>query len=348
MTQPNKTNNGPYELYSDSSDKDKEKEELAVPRLSTQLMSNKDTFSSTKIGPYAKRSSRNNWATSQENILRSKVPPFYYISYDVSANQQNNFHEFTYTEFPGGGLYTSTQSREINCRLIDFASKQESGKAGEEALEKFIANFSDKYEMEQLSPEYENLDNVIFMPGHNLLDLADIDTVLRLINENDDVYLKPHPITINDAIHGIAGRVGWNKVIPKFVSGAKLLENCKNVYTTTASEFSITGAALGKNVHNISKYSSEGAGVYQPFSRIVTIAQRKYGIKEAQRLLGNILACKWSGLFFNFQDDVEERMDAYFAKALELRELYRPLSCGRGDIDKGTKKVEIPVLKEKK
>ena len=332
--------NQPYEVYTDP-EETKKSEEEAIPRLVNQLMSDEKTFSPSKIGPYAKRSARNNWAASQEQTLRGKCPPFYYTSYDVSANQNNNFSEFTYTEFPGGGLYASTQSREINCRLIDFASKQKSGKVGKEALEKFTAAFSDKYIMDEVDEQYQNLDNVIFMPGHNLLDLADIDYVLRLVNETDDVYLKPHPLTANDAIHGIAGRVGWNKIIPKYVSGAKLLENCKNVYTTTASEFSITGAALGKRVHNISKYQAEGAGVYQPFSRVVSIAQRTQGIEEAKTLLGNILACKWSGLFFEFQDDVEERMDAYYARALELRELYRPLSTGRGDIDKGARKVEV-------
>lgn len=336
-----KTNNDAvYEIYTPST-AEKKPEGDAVPRLSNQLMSDEKTFNDTKIGPYAKRSARNNWAASQEQTLRSKCPPFYYTSYDVSANQGNNFSEFTYTEFPAGGLYASTQSREINCRIIDFASKEKSGKAGEEALSNFISNFSDKYMMEEVDDQYKGLENVIFMPGHNLIDLADIDYVLRIVNETDDVFLKPHPLTANEAIHGIAGRVGWNKIIPKYVSGAKLLENCTNVYTTTASEFSITGAALGKTVHNISKYQSEGAGVYQPFSRIMTITQRQRGIKEAQRLLGNILACKWSGLFFEFQDDVEERMDAYYSKSLELRELYRPLSCGRGDIDKGAKKVEI-------
>jgi hypothetical protein len=334
--------NQPYEVYADPEKTKKDDEEEAIPRLTNQLMSDEKTFSPSKIGPYAKRSARNDWAASQEATVRSKCPSFYYISYDVSANQNNNFSEFTYTEFPGGGLYASTQSREINCRLVDFASKQESGKAGKEALEKFTAAFSDKYIMDKVDEQYQNLDNVIFMPGHNLIDLADIDYVLRIINETDDVYLKPHPLTSNDAIHGIAGRVGWNKVIPKYVSGAKLLKNCKNVYTTTASEFSITGAALGKRVHNISRYQSEGAGVYQPFSRVVSIAQKTQGIEEAKTLLGNILACKWSGLFFEFQDDVEERMDAYYAKALELRELYRPLSTGRGDLDKRVRKVEVP------
>lgn len=344
-----KTNLDQYANYSPASgEKEPKVEPKIAPRLSDQLMSDEKTFGAGKIGPYISRSKRNNWATEQEATLRSKCPDFYYISYDVSANQSNNFSEYTYTEFPGGGLYSATQSREINSRLVDFASKEDAGLEGEEALSHFVDALCDKYDLLDLEEKYQGINHVVFMPGHNLLDLADVDYVLRLINETDDVYLKPHPLTVGDAVHGLAGRVGWNKILPKDASGVKLLENCTHVYTTTASEFSITGAALGKVVTNISKYQSEGAGVYQPFSRVLTIAQRRHGIDEAKRLLGNILACKWSGLYFDWQDDVEERMDAYFKKTQELRELYRPLSQGRGDIDRGAKKVPVKAVPGKK
>jgi hypothetical protein len=344
-----KTNLDPYAAYSPAKDEKKSKVEPKIaPRLSDQLMSDEKTFGEGKIGPYISRSKRNNWATDQEATLREKCPDFYYISYDVSANQANNFSEYTYTEFPGGGLYSCTQSREINCRLIDFASKEDSGEEGEKALEHFVNALCDKYDLLDIEEKYQGIDHVVFMPGHNLLDLADVDLVLRLINETDDVYIKPHPLTIGEAIHGLAGKVGWNKILPKDASGVKLLENCTHVYTTTASEFSITGVALGKNVTNISRYQSEGAGVYQPFSRVLTIGQKRHGIDEAKRLLGNILACKWSGLYFDWQDDVEERMDAYFKKTQELRELYRPLAQGRGDIDKGAKKLPVKAVPGKK
>lgn len=41
-------------------------------------------------------------------------------------------------------------------------------------------------------------------------------------------------------------------------------------------------------------------------------------------------------------------MDAYFTKTQELRELYRPLAQGRGDIDKGAKKVPVKAVAGKK
>jgi len=319
-----------------------EVEPKCQPRLYEFLMKEKGGDAS-KIGPYTKRSSRNNWAESIEHIVREKSPPHFYATYDVSSVQGTDFHEYTYTEFPAGGVYICTQSREINCRLQDFAAKEESGKAGEEALEKFINAFADKYVLNELPEKYKNIDDIIFLPGHNLLDLADLEIVERIIFEDPEAMIKPHPLTIPDVVQRIAGKMGWDRIIDKDVSGAELLKNCKTVYTTTASEFSITGTALGKNVKNISVFSGEGAGVYLPFARIMTITQRKEGIEAAQRKLGNILACKWSGLIFEFQDDYEERIDAYYKKSQELRELYKPLAQGRGLVDEAKKQKRPPL-----
>lgn len=315
----------------------KEETEKVEPRLSSNKMS--DLFNErTKIGPYASRSIRNKWAASIEELVRTLSP--WPITYDVGSVQPSNFSEFTYTEFAGGGLWITTQSREVNCRLIDFASKIDSGRAGQEIFEKFVYSFSDKYELEEIGDQYKDIKNAVFLPGHNLLDLMDISLLDRLLKEEDDVVVKPHPLTHNDALKMISGRCGWQKVLPKNVSGAKLLEQCDTIYSTTASEMIITGAALGKDVYDLSVWNSSGAGVYQPFHRIITYLQKREGKEAAKKAIANILACPWSGVVFEFMPDYEERMKLYFDKALELRELYRPLSTGRGSLEKKPNKKQ--------
>lgn len=318
-----------------SSDLSPKVEESAKPKLAENKMS--DRFNERKkIGPYATRSLRNQWAGDNEELVRSLSP--WPISYDVGSIQDTNFSEFTYTEFAGGGIWVTTQSREVNCRLIDFASKIDSGKEGEELFEKFVASFSDKYELEELDEKYKDIKHAVFLPGHNLLDLVDTTSLDKLMREEDDVVVKPHPLTHVDAIKMVSRKCGWQKVLPKNVSGAKLLEQCETVYSTTASEMIITGAALGKTVYDISHWESSGAGVYQPFHRIVTYIQKREGKEAAKKAIANILACPWSGVVFEFMPDYEERLKLYFDKALELRELYRPLSMGRGNIDKKVQK----------
>jgi len=330
--------NGTHNVSTDLEEKDLEpkKDEEAKPRLAENKMS--DKFSQrNKIGPYASRSIRNKWAVDIEESVRSLSP--WPITYDVGSIQGANFSEFTYTEFAGGGLWVTTQSREVNCRLIDFASKVDSGKDGEELFEKFVSSFSDKYELESLDEKYTDIKHAVFLPGHNLLDLIDTAALDKLLLEEDDVRVKPHPLTHNDALKMVSSKCGWQKVLPKNISGAKLLDQCETVYSTTASEMIITGAALGKTVYDLSLWSASGAGVYQPFHRIITYIQKREGKEAAKKAIANILACPWSGVVFEFMPDYEERLKLYFDKALEMRELYRPLSTGRGNIG-GNKKGE--------
>jgi len=290
---------------------------------------------------YARRSERNTWAEDFEETLRSSAP--YPISYDVGSVQNTDFSEFTYTEFPGAGVWIDTQSREINCRIIDNASKIDGGELGDYLFEKFVENITDKYQLDnEKQPIY---DHVIFLPGHNLMDLVDQEIIERLLQEEDDVVIKPHPLTEYEVLRQIAMKAGWHKVLWRDVSGMDLLKNCKTVYSTTASEMLIVGAVLGKSIYNISKFSAESSGVYQPFTRILTVTQKREGKEAAIQKFKNILACEWTGLAFPFNDNTEERIKKYFDKALEMREMYRPLSSGRGDVDKVSNKphpAQIP------
>lgn len=310
-------------------------EEKAEPRWASNRMSDRSN-ERMKIGPYATRSKRNDWAVENEEVVRNLCP--WPITYDVSSLQGNDFCEFTYTEFAGGGIWVTTQSREINCRLIDFASKIDSGKKGEELFDKFVSSFSDKYQLEDLPAEYQDKKHIVFLPGHNLLDLVDTVELERLLSVEQDIVVKPHPLTNTEAIRMVSTKCGWHKVLPRNASGAKLLENCETVYSTTASEMIITGACLDKTVYDISRWDSAGAGVYQPIHRIITYLQKREGKEAAKKAIANIIACPWSGIVFEFMDDYQDRLRQYYNKALELRELYRPLSCGRGIIDKKKEK----------
>ena len=299
-------------------------------KFSNDKMSNAKV-QAEKIGGFAKRSTRNKWAEEHEELIRELAP--YPISYDVTATQTTGFSEFSYTEICGG-MWLTTQSLELNCRLIDFASKQDTDVDMVSELEKILA---DKYTLNKIG-EASDLKRVCFLPGHNLLDVASVEIISRLAHENEDVFFKPHPITNDDAIRLIAKRVGWNKIIHKDISGYEVLNSCDEVYTSSASEMAITGTVLGKKIFNISNFFNEGSGTYYPFSRILFKAQET-SIEEARKKLNNILACKWSGILFPFHTDVEERTKAFYDKALELRELYKPLAAPRGNIEQESKRV---------
>lgn len=280
-----------------------------------------------KIGDFATRSTRNVWAESIEHAVRSAAP--FPITYDVSAVQPTNFSEYAYTEL-SGGMWVTTQSLEINARLIDLASREMT----QETIEPLVASLEDKYVLEAPEKCYRK---VCFLPGHNMLEVASVELIARLAHEDEEVVFKLHPITNNEATEIIRKRVGWHRIVDRKISGMALLRGCEEVYTSSASEMAITGTALGKRVFNISNFFNEGTGAYHPISRVL-FAAHKTGVKDAQQALANILNAPWSGLLFPWQTDVEARLTRYFEKSLDLRERYKPLAAPRSTPNSAPKK----------
>lgn len=272
-----------------------------------------------KLGEFATRSTRSDWATQIENIVRSASP--FPISYDVTCTQPTKFTEYCYTEFHSG-VWLSTQSMEINTRMINDAAMEDAPYN----LTEFVQGIEDKYVLDTSVVSPKRISRVCFLPGHNMLDVASVEIISRIAHEEDDVYFKPHPITNDESMAFIGSRVGWNRVIPKDVSGNMLLQQCDEVFTTTASEMAVSGTALGKHVVNVSNFFTESAGTYYPISRVLFQAHQKYGITIAQQQLSNVINCKWSGFVFPWQTDVEERINNFYTKSLEYRERYRSLS----------------------
>ena len=276
-----------------------------------------------KLGGFASRSARNQWAESIEPLVRKHAP--WPITYDVTPMQGANFSEFIYTEI-AGGVWIATHSLEVTCRILDAASKQPTEG---ESVEKLTSMYADKYELGELPEKYASVRRCCFLPGHNLLDLASPDIIARLAHEESDVWFKPHPLTNNDALRIIAGHVGWHQLVPRDVSGAALMRQCDDIYTTTASEMSVMGFAFGKRVLNIGNFFKESIGAYHPVSRVLWAAQKR---GMAQQALANMIDCQFSGLLFPWQDDVEERIQQFYAKAIEFRELYKPINSPKFQI----------------
>jgi hypothetical protein len=294
-------------------------------KMSNERMADPRVIQS-KIGDFAKRSDRNQWAEKNEELVRNLAP--YPISYDVSSTQSANFSEYTYTEILGG-IWVQSQSMDINVRMMQAASEVK----GEDSIENLKQAMSDKYKLTAIPEKWKNVHAVCFLPGHNLLDVASVEMIARIAHEEDHVYFKPHPITNDDALNLIGKRVGWNKMIPKDVSGFELLKQCDEVYTSTASEMAISGTAYGAKVYNITNFFNEANGVYHPISRVLFRKHAKENVKSAQKALSNMISCKWSGLIFPWQDDVEERLKAFYDKSIEMKQMYRSLASPRGNVE---------------
>lgn len=236
------------------------------------------------------------------------------ITYDVDSTQGPGFSEFSYTEFLGG-LYINTQSVEINARLIQMASLVP---ARLDHIER-LASTQDKYELGDEGKTHWPK-KVGFMVGHNMFDLVSSEVLSRTAFENPDFRLKPHPLTNDDYAARIAHQIGWDRMLTTGASGVAFLDHCEDAYVTTATELCALAVAKGKRIHNLSSFFNESSGAYYPINRLL------FKSPEPQQTLNNIVDCEHSGVLFAWMPDITTRIDAYFKKALEVRDSFRPIT----------------------
>jgi len=289
-------------------------------KFSKELMRDNKTQHS-KIGTFVSRSKRNTWAEEQENILRQICP--YPISYDIhtySPNLSNlNFTEYEYTELLGG-IWVNPQCLEITCRMVQDASLENNNILTNNQIKNIMG---DKYDLSPVSDKWKSAKKIIFMPGHNLLPLASHETISQLMFNNNDIFLKPHPITFDRIIESFGREFGWDRVIGREISGYSLLEQCDEVYTTSASEMAISGILLDKKIFNVSNFLNEGYGAYYALNRLIFNAKNNY---EAKAKISNVFQSEWSGICFPHHNNIKERFESFFTKSLEYKEKYKPLS----------------------
>lgn len=278
------------------------------------LMSDTKTHDARLVGK-VERSDRNAWAETLEPIIR-KLSPFP-ISYDVTTTQPANFSEYTYTEF-AGGVYISTQSVDINCRIMNLAKSETCSDT--EFLAKWSSIIKDKYKLaEDASTNYP--DKIVFLPANNCMDLISFESLCRVVHEDDAARVKPHPLIDDGATKTIATKVGWNKMIPASQSGMQYLHNSKIVYSSSCSELSALGAMLGKDVRNVGSFFHESEGAYYAMTREIFLAE------DQRQAILNMASCQYSGIIFPWYTEAEvaTRVQAFFDKSLELRRQYAPL-----------------------
>jgi len=266
-----------------------------------------------KIGK-AKRSDRNAWAESIEQVVRNLSP--YPCSYDVSQTQTSRFTEYTYTELLGG-MWIATQSVEMNSRIMQLESTSDHTVN----IDDIASLVRDKYILDSAEHAHTGAKKVIFMAGHNMMDVASVETVHRLIHEDEEVVIKPHPITSDEAMGFLGTRFGWNRIVPKNASGHQMLLDADTVYTTTASEFAISGTALGKKVVNISSFFNETIGAYYCISRILFEAHKE-SVSKAQDVLCSLFSGR-TGIITPLHKDVESEIKRYFDYSLTVKSMYQ-------------------------
>jgi hypothetical protein len=238
------------------------------------------------------------------------------ISYDVMRLQAPYFHEFTFTE--GLGCFWITpQSSELAARVVAAALEDHREWPFKPADH---LPLRDKYQSAACKARPRK---VAFLPGTNIFHQAvSPEILLRLLHEDEDVVLKPHPLT-NDELKRYLGRGimgGYSRVLKPSISASALLPHLKVAYVTTSSEMGLYAVLEGIEIRNITRLPFEPRGTYTPFYRLLWGLSKK----KARARLIHLLNSPLSGFFHPDDPDVREKMSIFFEHAMRLRQPFRP------------------------
>lgn len=251
-----------------------------------------------------------------EELVRELAPlP---VSYDVTRLQLPFFQEFTYTEMLGG-LYVAPQSSELAARMA-AAAATDFAQHSFDAADAVLAAAGDKYRLGDIGDLKPS--KVAFLPGSNIFaEAVSREALTRLMHEDPEVVIKPHPMTGLDLVRHLGRSFGYHRILEPLVSGWACLQAADAVYVTTTTEMGLYAALRSTPIANLSAFPAEARGVYNPFYRLLW---RESPIGRLRRLR-QVLSSPLSGFVHPDDPDPRGRLEAYFAAAMAARELMRPL-----------------------
>jgi len=275
----------------------------------------RDANHAKRLGPMAdRRGAHLDKLSVVEELLHTKSPlP---CSFDVSRGQPPYFNEFTYTECLGMVL-VQPQSCELGARLLAYAADAPQMIGGFDVAS--VVASCDKYRLDHIETDHRN---VVFPCGSNLFNICvSREAMDRAMHGDPALMIKLHPLTSPGLIEMLGNSYGYHRLIDPSASGWAVLEKAEKVYVTTTSEMGLYGFLLGKEVINVTSYSFEAQGTFNAIYRLM------WGLRRdvAKATLMRVVNSPFSGVFHPDDPDLGEKMDLYFAKAMELRQPFKPL-----------------------
>lgn len=263
--------------------------------------------SEERIGLDNKRTQNDFIIEGQELVYANPPLP---VTCDIRPIHPPYFGEYSFTDLMGG-VIVGTLSAEINNQMRKEASEIDCGK------EFPINEVFDKYE---LSSKVENTHKkVIFMPGSNTTEYMDQSVLATLIMDEEWV-VKPHPVSGDGFISELIHMFGGHRILDKKLSGHKLLKEAEEIATSAASEMFLMARLLDKPVTNMTNLARQHLLSYGTF------VNQLDGTPDDKRKINNMLMGTTSGFLLasNGTKRNKEILEAYYARTMEKRAVYKP------------------------
>ena len=194
------------------------------------------------------------------------------IEYDINyGSPANMIAGYKYTDLLTQIIYLAPCNTKIATDNMVECIRKGATAEGYRIVDALIAGLSDKYLLdEDLDEEYNNVNELVLLPGTNLItkDAVDMQKVDELYNSG--AWVKLHPITAKVWQTMLENRFK-GRVVKNDASMYPILKRSKKVYFTLSSETGCAAVLLGKGIglidNKVAKVGKTFEAVYMSLDR---------------------------------------------------------------------------------
>jgi len=278
----------------------------------------KDVHSSEKRIGHNIRSDRTKTSIDIEKTLLNTPTPLP-LTFDIRPIHEYYFSEYTYHDV-FGGILLCTMSPEISARVVDHVFQVEEIKDIQDHCSKLTDLIFDKYNLEET--ENKRAKKILFLPGSNLLNAIDKELVERMMFNDDELFLKLHPITGEEACRNLGIKYGYHRLLGPKESGIAYLKQSDEIYTTANSEIGIYAAALGKKFADVTSFECMACLTYWTITRLFIPGR----IEHNKQVINKVLSSVGSGWLMPWMPNIEDRIKEYYKRSMGLRAFFKPIA----------------------
>ena len=245
------------------------------------------------------------------------------VSYDVIANELPYFKTLNYTEWAHCFMMHPLQQELRMKQMVDAYNDD-----AEQRVD-YVTYFADRI-MKGQSNKYAHIKSdignvkgrevLVVLVGSNKLKERICLNKLRWVKDTfeDDVYIKPHPLTTYQLVGELKDLFGNDTVLDRDADMYAYLLQADTIFTSHMSESAVYSVSLGKTIEPIDVYNKVEQGSFYHINKFL------FDSEDPRAWLNRALNSHKSGIINPLIDDQwRQKIDLYLEYIMTLRDKYK-------------------------
>jgi len=240
--------------------------------------------------------------------------------YDTCSPQSSYYPQLLFYSYISRFVCVSTNSPEFNVRFIERELSDLKWKDCNLEYDDVFKN-SEKYKSYDFDTK-QKIGSVFFTSGDNFKFAADQERLFELMEYNEDMLIKPHPICSEGDIFDYGMAFGFDRVIEPECSGDQVMNVSKKVYYVDSSEYGLKAMLKGvPNDHLNKPFFAPGLPYHHLYNNL-----RRYGAEDQKKMVAYIMSNSNFGFFDinNSLDELRDQYKSFLQKIEKLRKEMKP------------------------